>query len=190
MANFPNTLDLAASPATAQPSDHGLIAWSFDPAHAITATGPAAGVLSLARVHLRSARTITNVHYAIGTAASGGTAGQNFVGIYDSTGARAGVSADQTANMGGTGLIAAALTATYAAAPGFYWVAILGNASSSTALLARAGAGATTAVSSAGLTAAGARFGSILSAQTSLPTSFTPGSITLATNGTFWVAVS
>lgn len=189
----PNNLaagTLIAPGGAAAPSDHGLTAWTYDPALAVSATTPTSGVLNLTRVHVRETRTISNILVGVGTAGTALTSGQNLLGLYTSAGTLVGQTADQTTAWGSASTKTAALTAPYIAQPGFYWVGILSVASTTTASFARAGGGGATAVSSAGLAATAARFGSYLTGQTALPASLTLASIAQVTNGTFWAALS
>lgn len=178
------------APTAMFPADQNLLAWSFDPALAVSSTGPVSGVLALTRVVLREAVTVTNVLVGVATAGVGLTAAQNVLGLYTAAGVLVGQTADQTTAWGTTGVKTAAVTAPYAAAPGVYWVGILSVATTSTPAFARAGAGAVTGISSAGLAATASRFASYGTTLTALPTPLTLGSIATATNGTFWAALS
>jgi hypothetical protein len=193
-ANNRTNITMAATQPIASalptPEDQGLLTWSFDPVNAVSFTATASGVLTLAKVWLRQSATITNVLYAVTTAGTSLTSGQNFLGLYDSAGTRIALTADQTSNMGGTGLVTVAFTTPYVASAGFYWVGILTNTTGSSPQLARSGALAVSNLASAGTTAATRRYGSVGSGQTTLPTSFTPSSIAAITNGTFWVALT
>lgn len=173
-----------------QPADQNLISWAFDPAVATGNTGTASGVLSLVRVPVRDAATVTNVILGVATAGVGLTAAQNFAGLYSPAGTLVGQTADQTTAWGSTGMKTTALTAPAAVTPGMWWVGILTNAATSSPAFARAGAGAVTGISSIGLAATAARFGSYGTTQTALPASLTLASITIATNGTFWAGLS
>lgn len=84
-----------------RPSDLGLLTWTYPPSQtaASTAVGTA-GTLQLQRVHLPFAATVTSIVSYIGTAAVGGTAGQNFMGLWTAAGALVGVTADQTGAWG------------------------------------------------------------------------------------------
>lgn len=174
--------------STFGPADQGFRAWTFDPALALGTASPAAGVLTLSRLQIRDTRQITELWCAVAVAGVGLTASQNFVCLIDSTGLVVGSTADQSANWAGTGVLGAALTAPVTPTVGFYWVGILSNAATSTPTFARAGAGAVTGISSAGLAATAARFGTSGAGLTAVPASITPASIAVATNGTFWVA--
>lgn len=188
-----NRVDVTATAvpsAVPRPEDQGLLAWAFDPVHAVSFNATSSGAIALSKVWLRQAATVTNIIYAVVDAGTGIVAGQNFVGLYNSAGTRVGVSADQSANMGSAGtIVTAALTSPYAAAAGFYWVAFLTNATGSPTI-ARPGSLAVTGLAAIGGTAATSRFGTIGSGQTSLPSSFTPASIIGVKNGLFWAAIN
>jgi hypothetical protein len=188
--NRVNVTISAAQPAAPSATDHGLIAWSFDPVHAVSSTGTASGTLALVKVHLRSAATITNVLYAVAAGGTSLTSGQNLVGLYTSAGTRVAQTADQTTLMGAPQIIVAAFTTPYVAAAGAYWIGILTNSGGASPQLARSGVSALSDLASVGLTAATRRFGAFGSGQTALPTSITPASITAVTNGTFWAGLS
>jgi hypothetical protein len=124
----------------------------------------------------------------VGIEAAGATltAGQCFVGLYNSSGTRLAVSADQSANWTSTGLKTIALTAPQTLAVGSYYVAIL--AVGTTPPQFAMGAGGATTVS-AGLATGAARFLTGPTSQTSLPASITLSSQTV-TSGARWAALS
>ncbi len=158
---------------------HGLKAVSLDP---YTATGNGAitlGRIYFARVRVDDAATITGVIYHVALAASGATSGQNFVGLYDTSGNLLGVSADQTTNFGSTGERKAALTTPYAAAAGYYLIAILSNASTSGVGIARGNSnGSSPFAHNLNVTGVNSRFSSFTTgSQTSLPSTISTGSI-------------
>lgn len=179
---------LAKLSAEEQPDDHGCLAWAY-PVSATQATaGFTAGVLHLTKVILRQAATITNVITGMNSGGVGLTAGQNFGALYDSTGTRVGVTADQTANWATAGAKIMPLTAPYVAAAGFYWVAFLSNAATSTPTVPRTANNATT-LNNLGTTAATSFSATSGAALTATPASFVPGALTPA-NTTFFAAVS
>lgn len=92
------------------PAQHGYLTWTFDPTimSNIAATG-VAGTLNLVRVHIPAGGTATNILFHVGTAGVTLTAGQCFIGLWNAAGTRIGVSADQAAAWGTTGLKTAAL---------------------------------------------------------------------------------
>jgi hypothetical protein len=179
-----------AAPNIPTPTDHGLVTWSFDPALAVSSASPTSGTLTLIRVPVRESRPITGVVVAIGATGVSLTSGQNLVGVYSPAGALLAQTADQTTAWGTTGVKPAALVAGVTLPAGWCWVGVLAVASGSTPAFARSGAGATTAMSSAGLTAPVSRFGIFGSSLTALPSPLTPGSVVAATNSTFWSALS
>lgn len=181
---------LAPPPATPTPADQNLIGWSFDPALALSNTGTASGVLSLVAIPVREARTVANLLLGVATAGVGLTGAQNWAGLYSPTGALAGQTADQTTPWASTGMKTTPLAAPAAVTPGWWWVGILTNAATSSPAFARAGAGAVAGISSVGLAATASRFGSYSTGLAALPGQLTLGSITTATNGTFWAGLS
>lgn len=108
-----------------QPRSHGAIAWTGDPASVSTGQAGTAGTVYLARVDVPRTVTATKLYWGINTAGSGVTAGQNFVGLYNTAGTRlanVGIDARITTTGLFTETISAALT------PGVYWVAWVINA--------------------------------------------------------------
>lgn len=179
-----------ASPTTPLAGDQNLIAWAFDPVHAASSIGTVNGTMSLIKVIVRSATTITNGVYAVVNGGTSLTSGQNFIGLYDSSGTRVAISADQTTNMGtSNNIVTAPWTAPYSAAAGSYWLAILTNGLASPDF-ARAGANAISNLASVGLTTSTRRFGTSGSGLTALPASFTPSGMGAVANGLFWVGIS
>lgn len=184
----------AINRATWAPADLGYLAMSFDP---LLIFGSLAefvgnGVITLIRVPVPATISVTNIVVYVGAGNSGPVAAQNFAGMYDSTGARLGVTADQGSAWGSTGLKSMAITGGPVSVPGtlggFVWIAALQNATG------RANWGGTTlslaaATANAGTTAATSRYGSILTGQTTLPGSFTPASITQQLRP-YWGALS
>lgn len=167
--------------------DRGLIAWSFDPQLQPGAGNPTTGVLNLTRVQIRRPATITNLVTSIAVAGVTLTAGQNFAALYDSAGNRVGVTADQTAGWGSAGNKTMALTAPYAAAAGFYWVALLSNGTTAPQFLRTPTS--TSGANNLGATVSTAFSGTFGAAQTTTPATITPG--TIAFNAvTYFAAVS
>ncbi len=110
-----------------QPSDHNLKAWTFDPALAQSTSAPATGVLQLGKIKLGAAASVTNIIASVTTVGSGLTSGQNFAGLYNSSGTRIATTADQTSSWaGGTGAKTMALSGgPYTLAAGSYYGALL-----------------------------------------------------------------
>jgi hypothetical protein len=169
------------------PQDHDLLAWNFSVAVASGATGPTSGTVTMVKLWFRQALTVTNVAIGLGAAGVTLTAGQNFAGLYDSSGNRLGVTADQAANWVSSGFKEMALTVPVAVAAGAYYVAILSNGTTPPTL-ARGGI-LTASFANAKLTATTGAFTTGPAAQTTLPVSITMASRTLSPNPV-WAGVS
>lgn len=167
--------------------DHDLLVWSYDPAVNMVATAITSGTVSMSKLWVRQASTITNVCASIGTIGAALVAGQNFGALYDSTGTLLAATADQTANWGTTGFKEMALTAPVAVAAGAYFVAILSNAATTPAF-AR-GSALASSIPNPKLTATTARYATGPAGQTSMPASITMASRTISAVAT-WVAIS
>lgn len=154
-----------------QPQDHGLKAWTQDPAGCgSVGSASTAGVIYLSKVLLRNAGTVSNLYYTVTNAGSGLTAGQNLVGLYDSTGTKLVEAADQTTPMSSTGTKTAAITP-QALAAGSYYIALLTNGTTPPQFMR--GGGASGSALNVGLTVATGRFLDFGTGQTTLPASIT-----------------
>lgn len=172
------------------PGDQGLLEWNYDPA-----AGGSAGVaftaqaVNLMRINVRAPMKISTVNFHLVSAAATLTANQSFVGLYGSTGTLLSGSAAIDSVLTGTpGPVSANLTNPQNVGIGFYWVAIL-VASATTAPKVSVAANSA-ANSNVGLTAAQSRFGVGATAQTGLPATITPSSISNTNAQTAWVGVS
>lgn len=172
------------------PNDHGFLNWSSDPQYVVTSASPASGSIRMVKLPLLPLQyTITNLHCYIATAGVGLTAGQCFAGLYDGTGTRVGVTADQSASWTSSSVKTMALTAPYIATANVsLWVALLFNGTS-VGFGTVASVGAFADMFNANLTTSTARFTLGPTAQTSLPASVTMASRTLSSQSQ-WVAVS
>lgn len=118
------------------PSDLGLLGCNYDPATASASSAPNPGTVLLTAVSLRRAATVTNVLVYAVTGGSGLAAGSCASGLYDSTGALVGKTADQSAAWQTAGLMTMPLSGgPYPLAAGRYWVAVLGTGTALPALL-------------------------------------------------------
>ncbi len=178
-----NTLDATLS-NTFVAADHGLLSWSLDPAGASSSSVFTAGVLQLVKVKLGTAAMISNI--AIQVATAGVTLTNSFLALYDSSGTRQGVTADQSSVWTSTGYYAPALVASYAAAAGVYYVGILVGSAATVPALSRA---SSSTVINAGLTAPGLRFGTSGTAQTAAPSSVTLSGVGGASGVAFFVGL-
>lgn len=115
-------------PITSQwlPSDHGLLAWTVDPALTNTTAAPAAsGYLVGSAIKLDQAATVSNVAYYIGTAGATLTASRSYVGIWNSSNALVASTADQSTNWTTAGAKTTPLTASVSLAAGIYYVGFI-----------------------------------------------------------------
>lgn len=186
-----NFEELMLMQAATQARDHNLITWAFDPATNLASTVPTSGTVQMSKVLVRKATTITNVIYGVATLGTTLTAGQNFAGLYNASGTRIGVTADQTTAWGSGALGAATvpLTAPVAVTAGAYWVAFVSNGTTPPAFARGSSAASGGSTVNIGLTAATGRYTTGPAAQTSLPASVTMASRTLSAPA-YWVAVS
>jgi len=171
---------------TAMPQDHGLISWSSDPTLQNTSTVLTAGTISLTKPYVRNRATLSSIYWWVGSAAVTATAGQNEVGLYDSTGARV-VATNVDSAITSTGLKTTSASATLV--PGWYWAAGVFNAGTLPGLVrGNGGAGITTA-ENIGLTASTLRYATNATAQTTLPSSITPASNSATAFAGPWFAI-
>ena len=153
-------------------SDHGLLTWTQDPATLNGGYTLATGQIYLSKVKITSRSTVvSNILYGVTTAGTALTAGQCFVGLYDSSGNRLAVSADQSGVMNTTGPKTAALTVAQTLAVGSYYVAFLAVGTGT--LPSVAGGGGVSSTINAGLTVGTSRFLNTATGNTSLPATIT-----------------
>lgn len=182
---------LVADPAggTFAAPDHGYQAWAFDPALSSGANVSAStGAVYVVKIPTPTSITVTSMSLyfqSTGTL----TAGQSFAGLYDSTGTRLVVSADQSTAWSGSsgGVVNTALSPTTITGP-WVWASILMVGSPIPPM--RGLTVSTGALLSAGLSAANSRFARVSTGATSLPTSFTPSSLNVSFALQVWVALS
>lgn len=173
----------------ASAASHNLVAWAYDPAFQSNATTLTGGTVYLAKMHVTTSTNITKLYWFMSTAGVTPTAGQNFGGLYDSSGTRL-VTADADATVAGsTGLVTLTLSSTAVTAGSFYWAALVFNAGTLPTLARGSGLTGSGTACNVGLTAATFRFGIGGTAQTSLPASITPASITGTTFAGPWMAI-
>lgn len=173
-------------PNTPVASDHGLVAWTVDPTSSVYVNvANANGTLYCNAVHVRATTAVTKLCFYVGTVAGTPVAGQNWIGLYDATGALL-VSAalDSVVTSTGNKVVTVASTPV---APGRYWVGILTNAASGPNL-ARSGVIAPP-LANFNLTAANYRTGTSGTGQTTLPASFTPSALSQSLTLHHFVAV-
>ncbi|MGW3153717.1 hypothetical protein [Streptomyces sp. NPDC001089] len=172
-------------------SDHGLLSWSLDPAACSSGgTSLVVGYIYLTQVILRTAATISKVCVTVGTAGATLTSGQCLAALYTSAGTRVGLTADQSTAWTSVGYKAISLTASYSAAAGKYYCALLVNGTTSPTFACGSTYGATFTPGNSGLAASNYRFcRSPANGNTSLGTSLTLSGYTPDANN-LWVAVA
>lgn len=152
-------------------ADHGLLSYTSPPESVISGFNLVAGQVYLSKFKIVNRSTVvSNILYGVTTAQVGGTSGQNFVGLYNSSGTLLIASGDQTTNFSTTGLKTAAITP-QTLAVGTYYVAFVAN--HATTAPAVAGCGGISSVLNAGLTGATGRFLNTSAGNTALPSSIT-----------------
>jgi len=166
------------------PSDHGFLTWSLDPALASSSSVFTAGVLQLVKVKLPVAATISNIGIVVSTA--GNTLTNSYLALYDSTGTRQGVTADQSSSWTTAGVYTPALVTPYSAAAGVYYVGILVGSATTVPALSRT---STSNAINAGLTAPGLRFGTSGTGLTATPSTVTLSGVSGTTGTAFFVAL-
>lgn len=171
------------------PADHGLVGWSFDPAHAQAGTVlPTGGTLHLARVRAVSS-AITAIQLYLTAGGGTLTAGRCFAAVFTDAGAILGagaVTADQATAWATSGLKDMALTVAQSVTPNaFYQIGFFFNGTTGPAV-ARGSNLAATQIN-AGIGAAPFRYST---ADTGLTTAMpgTLGTQTAAGNA-WWVGL-
>lgn len=177
----------ASAPAA---SDHGLMAWTYDPVAGPNTSVLTSGTVYMAKLKVTVADTTENVYYQVTTAGGTLTAGQNFVALYNQAGTRVALSADQTTAWGTSGFKTTPWTAPAALTVGNYYLAFLTNGT--TGITIARGSAHSSEMLSPLQSAANLRWssgGTGLTGLTALPTS-----ITMANRGTgatsIWAAIS
>lgn len=170
------------------PADHGVAAWCYDPALAVNSTQLTGGTLYLVRVNVAAAVTATKIYWWVANTGSGATTNQNFVGLYDSSGALL-ASANVDSSFSTATLKTTTIPGTALSAGAFYWVALLFNASVTPTLTRASGWTGVDTAANLGLTAATYRFAKNGTGRTALPASITPGSNIGTDIAGPWVAV-
>lgn len=171
---------------TPQPSNHGLLAWAYDPQTATNTTVLTAGVQYLVGLYIPYTQAVTKIYWHVGVAGATPTAGQNHVALYDSAGNRVGT-ANVDADISSTGLKTTTISSTTLQAGQMYWVSFIFNATTVPALVRTTGLAGFGALINAGLSASQYRFATNGTAKTTSPASITPASN--AQGNPLWAAV-
>lgn len=170
------------------PAAHGVAAWSYDPALAVNSTQLTAGILYLTRVNIAAALNATKIYWWVANTGSGAVAGQNWVGLYDSTGVLL-ASANVDASFSSATLKTTPIASTALAAGTFCWVGLLFNASVTPTLTRASGWTGVDTAANLGLPASAYRFAKNGSGRTTLPSPLVPSSNTGSDIAGPWVAV-
>lgn len=171
-----------------RPSGQNWKAWTFDPATNLIAQVLTSGLLEMVKLPIRVATTVTNIIVGITTAGSGLTAGQNWAGLYNSSGTLLSQTADQTTAWASTGRKDMALAAPQAVAAGDYYVAFVSNGTTPPQMPRGSSLNIGSDLVNGGLTQATARYATA-GTVTTLPASVTMGTRTPAARS-WWLAVS
>lgn len=116
--------------AVPQPSDHGLLGWTLDPAGVNNTFAPTAGVIYIHRVIAAASGTVNNILTDLQAGGTTLTSSQCFAGLYDASGNRLGVTADTSGSWNTSGTKTNALTAGVAVTKGTaYYIAFVVNGS-------------------------------------------------------------
>lgn len=174
------------------PSENNLLAWTYDPCEAghVTAhsNGGVAGRITLVRVIIREAITWSNIWFGLAGVDAAATLNNCYMGVYDISGTRRGVTADMSAQLI-TGAVAKPipLVTPFTAEPGEYFIAMLLNGTWATNTFTFKASGAGISVN-AGLTAPHLRYSNMLTGQTSLPTNLDLSAQTTTIINTGWAS--
>jgi hypothetical protein len=155
------------------PANHSLVAYAYDPITTITGTVLSSGTVYLTAVYPAVNATINNIWWHVATAGVTPTAGQNFVGLYDSTGtllANTNVDSVITA----TGVKKTTISPVSVTAGQMYWIGWVFNAGTIPGMPRTNNINGAADICNVGLTPATARFATNGSGLTALPANITP----------------
>lgn len=171
------------------PNDHGFVAWAYDPAQLSNNSTFTTQVMKLVKLpKLPVATTISTLWVHVGVGGTAVTAGQSFLGLYNTSGTLLAQTADLSVSFATSGLKSGALTVPYAAGAEHYYVGILANATTTTPSFSITAAHSASAIN-ANLSTATSRWATTGGALTALPASVTMGSVT-PSSANHWVAAS
>jgi hypothetical protein len=171
------------------PSRHGFLEWYFDPNLSTTGSALTSGTIYLMKISPQYNFTINNVTLVLnGTAATNLTSGQNLVGIYNSSGTRIAVSADQSSSWLTTGTKTISVGATSLISNQDYFIAVLSVGTGTMPTMARLST--SSGIVNVGQTNATQRASVNGTSQTSLPSSLTLSSNSGTNVITIWAGLS
>lgn len=190
-------VDTVSAAGTWTPSSVGFRGWAFDPAASSASTPQYCinGWVYLIGVPLHAPTTVTNVVFYIPGYVGGTLSTSSYAGLYTGTGTRVGLTANLTTLIKKTEgtTVVCPLTTPYSAVAGNYWIGLVVNgpspSNSGPAFLRAASVGEAPG-GSARMPGAFIRHGRLsTTGQTSLPASFTTGSV-VADSNAIWAALS
>lgn len=181
-------LDDLPYPNTWQPTDNGWIASAFELGVSPGTTSATNGILYLIRVNIRSATSVTNIVYSTNNSATNPISGQNWLGVYSSTGSLLGQT-EVSGSITTAGTHSVAITGgPISVSPPFIWIAMLFNCTGTVPNMFR---GLSTAGNADGNQSnANYRFAVNGTGLIQLPPSITPANNTTSGATAFWAAVS
>jgi hypothetical protein len=178
-------------PPDYEPSDHGIQAWTFDPALSSASQAITSESLYVMSLLVRAPVAVNNILIAVSSAGTG-TVTAAGAGLYNSSGTRLGHNTSTGWGTAAAGVQTLALTVDSSQSltlqPGTYFVAVFAEQASTVASLAASGAKAATLA--AGLGAAAYRASVNGTSVTTLPTSLTLSSNSLTSAFPFWAGLS
>lgn len=176
---------IAMPPGMFLPEDHGLAAWTHDPYGAASSSIAVNGTVYLIRLPVRRDVTVDTIHWAVTTAATTPTAGQNEVGLYSAAGTRlAAVNVDSDTSSSGSK--ESTITAQALTAGTYVYAAFLFNAATPPTLLRGSSFESSPSIN---LAASAGRAVVAATGQTTLPASVTPGTFTFTNNKTYFAGL-
>lgn len=175
------------------PGDQALDGWTFDPATNVTTSVLPTATLTWMKLPVRASATspmaITNIGIGVATGGTTLTVGQNFAGIYDSSGNLLGTTADQAASWQVVGFKDMALTATVnLTTSGHIYVALLCRGATGPTLIRGSNLALGPDLLNWNQTATTARYASLATAATTLPASVALGTRTTSAIA-WWAAI-
>lgn len=188
-------LDTRLEPIQGQvgPGDQGLDGWSFDPATNVATSVLPTATITWIKIPVRASATspvtISNIGITVTTAGATLTVGQNFAGIYSSTGTLLGTTADQAVNWQSTGFKDMALTVPQVISTDTdIYVALLCRGTTGPTLARGANVAVGPEMLNWNQTAATARYSSLATAATTLPASVVLSTRTLSATA-WWAGI-
>ena len=167
------------------PEDHGLVSWSNDPFAAASTVIAINQRIYVIRLPVRRSVTVDKLHWVVSTAGASPVAGQNQVGLYSAAGVRL-ASTNVDADISSSGAKETTITAQALTGGTFVYQAFLFNGATAPTLLRGSSLESSPSIN---LPTAQRRAAVVASAQTTLPASFDPATLTTTNCLTFFAAL-